>query len=366
MSIPMVDLKAQVRDLEAELLPAIRDVLSSTRFVLGPNVKALEDEVAAYHGVRHAVGVASGTDALLLSLRAAGVGPGDEVITTPFTFFATAEVVSLLGATPVFADVEDETMNLDPVQAAARITPRTKAIVPVHIFGRAAAMESFSKMARERGVVLIEDCAQAFGASRKGKKAGTFGLAGAFSFYPSKNLGAYGDGGMVTTDDETFAGRLRVLRDHGSRERYMHEVLGYNSRLDEIQAAILRVKLKRIESYNDGRRRVAARYSRELAGVVRTPADDPDGRHVYHQYTIRTPRRDEAAKALAGAGIGYAVYYPVPLHLQTVYKDLGYKEGSLPVAERLAREVISLPIFPEMTDEQVDEVCGVVRKAVNR
>jgi len=362
----MLDLAGQFRQLQDEWLAAIRETGARGSFVLGPNVSAFESEFAAEVGVDHAVGVANGTDALLLSLRALDVGPGDEVITTPFTFFATAEVISLVGATPVFADVEEESFNIDPERIAECITERTRAIMPVHLFGRPADMTRISALARERSLPVIEDCAQAFAAEHDSARVGSFGVTGGFSFYPTKVLGGYGDGGMITTNSAEIDERLRRLRNHGATAPFMHAAVGYNSRLDEVQAALLRIKLRHIDRIVKGRQAIADAYDRGLKDLdVRTPARPADGRHVFNLYTIRTPRRDRLREALGHHGIGSSVCYPQPLHLQEVYRGLGYRAGSLPVAEALAKEVLSLPIFPEMTQAQVDRVCEVTGATLN-
>jgi dTDP-4-amino-4,6-dideoxygalactose transaminase len=361
MNIPMVDLAAEFRAMGGEIDAAVREVLASGRFVLGPNVKALEEEVAAYLGTQHAIALASGTDALHLALRAAGIGSGDEVITTPFTFVASAEACAYIGAKPVFVDIDPRTFNIDPAKVEAAVTARTRAILPVHLYGQAADLDPLLEIARGRRLKLIEDCAQSFGTDYRGRRTGTFGDAGCFSFYPSKNLGAYGDGGMATTDDGEVAAALRLLRDHGSRERYHHSVVGYNSRLDELQAAILRVKLKRIDELNDRRREAAAHYTRRLVGSpITPPALDGNGRHVFHQYTVLTARRDAVQKALADAGIACAVYYPIPLHRQEAYAGTG---PSLPNAEAAAARVLSLPMHPYLTPAQIDSVCNVALAA---
>ena len=363
MRIPMVDLQAQYRDLKQEIDEALQAVVASGQFVLGPNVHALEREVAEYCRVRHAVAVASGTDALHFALRAAGVGPGDEVVTTSFTFVATAAAVSYTGARPVFVDIDPATFNMAPGLAATAVTARTRAILPVHLYGQPADLAPLRELCRGHGLALIEDCAQSFGAEYGGRKSGAYGNLGCFSFYPSKNLGAYGDAGMVVTDDDTAAERVRRLRDHGRSALYRHAVVGYNSRLDELQAAVLRVKLRHLDEYNRRRRENAHRYNERLAnsGIV-TPVVDGKGLHVYHQYTIRSARRETIQQALAAADIASAVYYPVPLHRQEVYaaENAGMR---LPVAEAAAEEVLSLPMYPELTQEQIEEVSRIVRQA---
>jgi dTDP-4-amino-4,6-dideoxygalactose transaminase len=361
----MLDLSSQFQELEAEWLAAIRETGGRGSFILGPNVTAFEQEAAAYMGVKHAIGVANGTDALLLSLRAEGVGPGDEVITTPWTFFATAEVISMVGATPVFVDIDEDSFNIDARRIEERISDRTRAVMPVHIFGYPAQMTAISAVAEEHGLAVIEDCAQAFGAMHDGGRVGSFGSTGCYSFYPTKVLGGYGDGGMITTNSPEIDARVRQLRNHGATAPFMHDTIGYNSRLDEIQAALLRIKLRGIDAILDGRQRVADVYDKGLAGLdLQVPARPADGRHAFNLYTIRSPHRDRIRDALKEAKIGFSVCYPLPLHLQAVYRDLGYRHGDLPVCERLSDEVISLPIFPEMREEQVARVCEVVAAAV--
>lgn len=362
--IPMVDLKGQYLTIKEEIDRGILEALEKTQFILGPNVAAFEEEAAAFLGARYAVGVASGTDALHLALAAAGITAGDEVITTPFTFIATAEAIRYVGATPVFVDIDPRTFNIDPARIEAAITPRTRAVLPVHLFGQPADLSAIEAICAKHGLLLIEDCAQSFGAEVAGRMTGAHGALGAFSFFPSKNLGCYGDGGLVTTSSPELAEQLKMLRNHGSKVRYHHAVIGFNSRLDEIQAVILRVKLKRLREYNEGRRRVAHLYSELLAssGVV-TPFEDGKGVHVYHQYTLLTDRRDAIMKALGEAGIASAVYYPIPLHRQDVFAA-DYAGVTLSVAEEVAARCMSLPIFPEMTEAQVSEVVATIRKAL--
>ncbi len=363
MDIPILDLKAQYLAYRQEIDGAILAAIESGHLILGPNVKALEEEIAAYVGCRYGIGVASGTDALQLALAALQIGPGDEVITTPFTFVATASTISRAGATPVFVDIDPCTFNLVPELVEKAVTPRTKAIVPVHLFGQTAEMGPLLEIARRHGLRLIEDAAQAIGAEEGGQRAGSFGDIGCFSFYPTKNLGAYGDGGMVTTHDPELAERVDMLRRHGSKKKYYNELLGFNSRLDEIQAALLRVKLRYLDDWTEKRQQIAHRYNELLAEVpVETPYERPQARHVYHQYTIRAPHRDELQAYLQKQGIGTMVYYPVPLHRLPLYADLGYPEGSLPASERAAREVLSLPIYPELSDEQIQRVVGAIRR----
>lgn len=361
--IPMVDLKTQYQQLREQIDQAVLGVLEDSRYILGPNVSAFEQESAAFLGAPHAVGCASGTDALHLAVLAAGIKPGDEVITTPFTFIATAEAICYVGAIPVFVDVDPKSFNIVPELVEKAITSRTKAVIPVHLFGQPADMDALSAICARHNLVLIEDCAQSFGADIKQKMTGSFGSFGCFSFFPSKNLGCYGDGGLVTAGDEAGAQKLAMLRNHGCQVRYHHDVIGYNSRLDEIQAAILRVKLIHIERFNMERRRVAHAYSAGLCDLVTVPFEDQIGTHVYHQYTALSDKRDQIMAALTERSIASAVYYPIPLHRQNVFKD-AYASVSLPVAESIAEQCFSLPIYPEMTSQQVDEVISTVRSAI--
>jgi len=365
MSVPMVDLKIQYEAIQEEINDAVLGVLHSTHFIMGPQGKALEEEIAAYHGVKHAVAVASGTDALHLALLAAGIKRGDEVITSPFTFIATAEAVSYIGAIPVFVDIRPDTFNIDVLKIEAAITKKTKAILPVHLYGQSADMDGLMRIAKKHGLRVIEDCAQSFGAEYRGKKTGSFGDAGCFSFFPSKNLGAYGDGGMLITDDANLAERAQSLRNHGSRVRYYHDEIGFNSRLDEVQAAILRIKFRRINEYNEKRRQNALQYNKHLSVAgIRTPQELPDTKHVYHQYTIALKNRDRVKQTLDSGKVSSMIYYPVPLHLQAAYKDLGLKPGSLPVSELAAAEVLSLPMYPELSEAQIKEVADAVKRAL--
>lgn len=363
MTIPMVDLKLQYHTLKTEIDTAVLDALESTQFILGPNVTNLEKEVAAYLGVPDAVGCASGTDALHLAVVAAGIGPGDEVITSPFTFIATAEAICYVGATPVFVDIDPQTFNIDPALIEKAITPRTKAIIPVHLFGQPADMSVIKGICDRHGLILIEDCAQSFGAETGGTMTGSAGMFGCFSFFPSKNLGCYGDGGMISCATQELADKVKVLRNHGSKVRYHHHMIGYNSRLDDIQAAILRVKLKRIDQFNADRSRVAHLYSELLKDLVTVPFEDGKGTHVYHQYTLLTDRRDAVMARLSEKQIASAVYYPIPLHKQEVFAQ-ACAGLALPVAEAVASRCMSLPIYPEMTDEQVRLVAASVREAL--
>jgi dTDP-4-amino-4,6-dideoxygalactose transaminase len=366
-AIPMLDLKAQYATIREEIAAAIQQVLDSQHFILGPQVKAFEEEMAAYCGARFAVGVASGTDALTLALYACGVGPGDEVIVPTFSYIATGDSASLLGAVPVFVDIDPATFNINPAQIEARITGKTKAIVPVHLYGQPADLDPILEIGRRRGIRIIEDSAQAIGATYHGRTTGSMGDIGCISFFPSKNLGGYGDGGMVVTNSEELAARLRTLRAHGTkRHKYMSDEQGWNSRLDELQAAILRVKLRHLDSWKRGRQSVAARYNELLAGVagVVTPQVAAGCEHVYHQYTVRLPNRDAVQQRLADAGVPSTVYYPVPMHLQKMYAHLGGKLGMLPVAERAAEEVLSVPVYPELTAAQIHRVAEALAAAV--
>ena len=362
--IPMLDLKAEYALLEPELTRSLLSVLESGQFILGPQATALEREIAEYCGVGHGIAVANGTDALHLTLRALGIGPGHEVITSAFTFIGSAEPISYTGATPVFVDIDPDTFDIDPAAVEAAITPRTRAVMPVHLFGQCADLERLQAICDERGIALIEDCAQSIGADWDGKRCASVGIAGCFSFYPSKNLGCYGDGGMVVTDDPKVAEEIRVLRNHGSRARYHHHVIGYNCRLDEMQAAILRVKLKHLDRLNVLRREKAHAYNRLLAGSsVVTPREHGKGMHVYHQYTLRSAKRDAIKAALEAAKIGSMIYYPIPLHRQDVYQEM-CKSVGLPHAEQAAASVVSLPMFPMLTDAQIQRVCHVVLTAL--
>jgi len=359
--IPMIDLKKQFSEIKGEVFEVLTEILESTQYILGPKVLELEQKIAQYHGVSEAIGVASGTDALHLAAEALGIGEGDEVITTPFTFFATAEAIFYTGATPVFVDVEPDTMNLDPAKIEVKITERTKAIMPVHIFGHPADMDMIGKIAKKHNLRIIEDCAQSFGAEISGKKTGSFGDAGCFSFYPSKNLGAFGDGGMVLLQDHSVADDIRQLRNHGSKGAYKHEKIGFNSRLDEMQAGILLVKFRRIDEYNAKRRERAALYNEFLPDSVVRPVERPGMKHVYHQYTLRSTKRDEIQKVLREKNISSVVYYPVPLHLQEAVSFLGYKKGDFPVAEEASEKALSLPIYPELPEEAVKEIAAIIK-----
>jgi len=352
-------------------MAAVQTVCDEQSFVLGPRLVAFEEAMGTYIGARYAIGCASGSDALLLSLMAVGVGQGDEVITVPFTFFATAGAVSRLGAKPVFIDIQRDTFNLDPVQFERAITPRTKAVIPVHLFGQCADMAAINRIAKTKGIPVIEDACQAIGASQGNKRAGVLGDTGCFSFFPSKNLGGFGDGGMITTNDQALADSLSMLRVHGSRVRYLHEAIGINSRLDTLQAVVLHIKLKYLDQWAEGRRRNAATYDRLFKQVgmvdqVTVPTTHPGNFHVYNQYTIRVPRRDDLRAYLKDKGVGTEIYYPLPMHLQNCYKDLGHRKGSFPVSEQAAEEVLSLPIYAELSESQLTYVVDVIAEFYRR
>jgi len=378
--IPLCDLRQQYQSLKAEIDAAMQEVAAQTQYILGPNVKGLERDVAEFCECRHGVGVASGTDALHLALRALRIGPGDEVITTPFTFVATTEAIGMVGATPVFVDIDPFTFNIDPSKIEAAVTPRTKAILPVHLYGQPCDMDPIMETAQRHGLYVVEDAAQALGATYKGRRVGSFGEAGCLSFFPSKNLGGFGDGGMVVTNNDEVAQRVEMLRRHGGPIKYHHDELGLNSRLDELQAAILRVKLPHLSRWNALRRRCAYRYNNLLADlpkitpphelsdrgyVVFTDEESLDERRVlaavYQQFTVQVENRDAVAQRLKEEGIGNAVYYPIPLHLQKVHAHLGHQPGSMPNAERVAGRCLSLPIFPELSDHEQGTVVETIR-----
>lgn len=363
--IPMVDLQRQYKILKDEIDTAIAEVLNSSQFILGPNVLELEKEIAAYHGGPFAVSVANGTDALFLALKACGIGDGDEVITTPFTFIATAEVISRLNAVPVFVDIVPDTFNIDPEKIEKKITRKTKAIIPVHLFGHPSDMDPIVNLCQRYSIRIIEDCAQSFGAEYKGKKVGTIGDCGCFSFFPSKNLACYGDGGMVITGEKDIAEQIRLLRDHGSAVKYRHSVIGYNSRLDEIQAAIVRVKLRKIGEFNDSRRANADIYRSCIKkNDVILPIESAGCRHVYHQFTIKSKKRDDIMDCLRRNDISSAIYYPLPLHKQEAFAGQRTISGELPVSDECASEVLSLPMFPELREEEIQHVSDVINNAL--
>jgi len=360
-AVPFLDLSKQFKSLEVEWLESIRASGAKGSFILGPHTVEFEKEFARYVSVKHAIGVANGTDSLILSLRALGIGPGDEVITTPWTFFASAESISIVGATPVFADIRPDTFCLDPESVAKCLTPKTRAIMPVHIFGHAADMDAIMQIAKDRNLAVVEDCAQSFGARSGGRVTGSIGDTGSFSFYPTKVLGCYGDGGMITTNRDDVNEHIRRLRNHGAAKPFIHVEIGMNSRLDEIQAALLRLKLRTIDQDIEGRRRVAAEYTRRFAGTkVKTPVAVVPDAHAYNLFTARMPKRDAVRDALTAAQVGSSFCYPQGLHLQDVYRHLGYKPGSLPVCEQASGEVLSFPIYPGMPVEHIARVCELV------
>lgn len=364
MNIPLVDLKAQYHSIRGEIDEAIQRIVPQGNFILGPEVKAFEAEMADYLGSGYAVGVASGTDALHIALLACGIGAGDEVITTPFTFIATTEAIAKCGAKPVFADIDPKTFNIDPAKLEARITAKTRAILPVHLYGQPADMAPILELSRRHNLKVIEDNAQALGSEYKGSKTGSLGDAGCLSFFPSKILGAYGDAGMVVTNTPEIAERVEMLRNHGTRQKYYHLIPGFNSRLDELQAAILRVKLKYLDQWIEQRRHKAALYSERLGDIegMNTPYQAPYAYHVFNYYTIRLRnRRNELQEFLAARGISNAIYYPLSLHLQEVYRDLGYEPGSLPQSEQAQEETISLPMYPELEDKQIESIAAAIR-----
>ena len=363
VQIPLVDLKAQYGTIRKEIDAAIQRVLDSTAFIMGPDVAAFEKDFAAFCRADYAIGVASGTDALHLTLRACGVGAGDEVITTPFTFIATAEAISMCGAKPVFADIDPLTYNIDPERVERAITPRTKALLPVHLYGQPADIDPLLSIARKHSLRVIEDAAQAHGAEYKGRRVGTLAAAACFSFYPGKNLGAYGDAGAVVTNDAAIANSVRLLRDHGRRDKYEHLVPGFGSRLDTMQAAVLHAKLRHLERWNVRRKQIAARYDRLLGETgVAVPFRPGWAEPVYHLYVVRVQERASKQEKLRSAGIATGVHYPIPLHLQPAYRDLGYRAGDFPNAEKAAAEVMSLPIYPELADADIDRIAGALSR----
>ncbi len=366
MNVPLLDLKSQYANIKQDIQMVLEEVCAEQSFILGPHVQKLEQTLASYIGTDHAIGVASGSDALLLSLMEVGIQPGDRVVTVPFTFFASAGVISRLHARPVFVDVTPDTFNLDPAHLADTLTPDVKAILPVHLFGQCADMETILQVADQQGIPVIEDACQAIGAARNGVQAGAFGRTGCFSFFPSKNLGGFGDGGLITTRDPLVAERLQLLRVHGSRSEYHHHLIGMNSRLDALQAAILQVKFQHLAHWTARRQANATCYQRlfhecDLDERLTWPIVASGNTHVYNQFTIRTPQRDELSAYLTRQGIGNRIYYPVPLHLQECYQVLGYHKGDFPVSEQLSQEVLSLPIYPELTPDQLQYVVGTIK-----
>jgi dTDP-4-amino-4,6-dideoxygalactose transaminase len=366
MKVPFLDLNAHHRPLRAEIDRAIAEVIDANAFAGGPFVASFEKGFAAYCGCEHAIGVGNGTDALWLALLACGIGAGDEVITVPSTFMATAEAITYSGATPVFVDIDEHTYTMNPARLEKAITPKTKAIVPVHLFGQTADMDPILKLARNRGLIVIEDAAQAHGAEYKGKRAGTLADAGCFSFYPGKNLGAFGEAGAVVTNNPQINERIRILRDHGQPQKYQHSMIGWNCRMDGIQAAVLQVKLKHLDRGNALRREHAAGYNAALSAIsaVKKPTEADWGKHVYHVYAIRVQDRDAVAAHLTRAGVGSGIHYPIPVHLQEAYGSLGYGRGSFPISEQTSDDFLSLPMYPELTSEQLQYVANCVEEAV--
>ena len=369
MPIPLLDLDAQYRPLRDQLLAAITRVCDSQRFIMGPEVEALEAQLAGMLGVRHAIAVSSGTDALLLALMTLDIGPGDEVVTTPYSFFATAGCVVRVGARPVMVDIDPATFNIDPALAAAAITPRTKAVMPVHLFGLSADLDPIMDAANRAGIPVIEDAAQAIGSTYKSRPLGGIGALGCFSFFPSKNLGAFGDAGLLTTNDDTLAEKARLLRTHGMKPKYHHHLVGANFRMDALQAAVLRVKAPHLDGWTEGRRRNAARYralfrDAGLDGAIGLPIEPPDRRHIFNQFVIRTPERDALKRHLDEQGIGNEIYYPVPFHLQPCFANLGHRRGDFPHSERAANETLAIPIYGELTEAQQQTVVSAIAQFV--
>ena len=363
ITVPLLDLKPQYQAIKEEIQEAINDVIESQYFILGPEVQNLEEKIAEYCQAKYCLGVSSGSDALLLSLMALGVGSGDEVITTTYTFFATAGAISRLGATPVYVDIDPVTFNILPEAIEKAITPKTKAIIPVHLYGQCAEMEEILAIAEKHGLPVIEDGAQAIGSEYKGKRAGSMGTAGCFSFFPSKNLGAFGDGGAITTNDTEFFEKMKCLRMHGSQPKYHHKIIGGNFRLDALQAAVVRVKLQYLDNWTEGRQKNAELYNKLFASnpsVTTPPAIQ--NRHIYNQYIIRVEHRDEMREYLAANNIGSEIYYPIPMHLQECFADLGYTEGDFPEAEKAASTTLAIPIYPELSEEQIVQVATVINR----
>lgn len=362
--IPMVDLRLQYEELRIEIQDAVNDVLESTNFIFGPNVKKFEEEIANYLNIKHALSCASGTDALHLALRALDIGPDDEVITPAFTFAATAEAIRYVNATPVFVDIDPATLNIDPKQVNDAITDKTRAVIIVHLFGGPANFSEIRAIIEDKKIYLVEDCAQSFGASINGVKTGALGDIACFSFFPSKNLGAYGDGGLISTADDRLAEKVKLLRNHGSPQRYQHTIIGFNSRLDEIQAAILRIKLKYIDQFNKKRRNIARHYSNAFKELtIQIPIEQENYTHVYHQYTLLTQNRDKVIKALSKNNIASAIYYPSGLHQQTAFKEFALNT-SLPITERAAKQCLSLPMYPELSEQQIERIIDLVQTTV--
>jgi dTDP-4-amino-4,6-dideoxygalactose transaminase len=368
MNIPFLDLQTQFREIEHEVLPMVKEAMENAAFIGGPQVSGFETEFAAFCDSKYGVGVNSGTDALRFALMAAGVGPGDEVITVPHTFIATTEAISQVGAKPVFVDILPDTCNMNPSKIQRAIGPKTKAVIPVHLYGQPADMDAILEIAKKKNLVVIEDACQAHGSLYKGKKAGSMGMVGCFSFYPGKNLGAYGEGGAVVTQSEDIANKIRMIRDHGQAKKYYHDMEGYNGRLDAIQAGVLRIKLRRLANWNEARRRNAQHYNELLSPIkgVTVPKEAEGCRHVYHLYVILVDDRDGLQKYLNEKGVGTGLHYPVPLHLQKAYAYNGYKEGDFPVTESVAKRLLSLPMFPELTKAQIEYVADCIEQFMSK
>lgn len=365
MKVPFVDLQTQFQDIRSEVLPKMEEVMRNSSFILGEDVSRFEDEFAEFCGVDHCVGVGSGCDALMWALKATGIGPGDEVITVANTYIATVLAISAVGATPVLVDCLEDTYEVDPDAVSRVITDRTRAILPVHLYGHPAEMDSLLSIAKEHDLIVIEDAAQAHGAEYRGTRCGSMGLVGCFSFYPGKNLGAYGDGGAIVTNDGTIAEKIRQLRNYGQSRKYHHDVIGWNSRLDTLQAVVLRAKLTHLTEWNNARHHSAELYCRLLKDLpVVLPIEISDCRHVYHLFVIRHNRRDELMASLASQGVYCGIHYPIPIHLQSAYASLGYPKGSFPITERISDEILSLPMFPELQPGQVEYVCKCIREFV--
>lgn len=364
MNIPFLDLKAQYRQLEDEILPVVKEAMKNAAFIGGPQVTGFEEEFAAFCDAPFCIGVGSGTDALRFALMASNVSRGDEVITVPNTFIATTEAVTQVGAKPVFVDVRSDTCNIDVKEIESKISSKTKAIIPVHLYGQPADMDSILEIANRYNLVVIEDACQAHGALYNNRKAGSIGTAGCFSFYPGKNLGAFGEAGAVVTKDETISEKIRMIRDHGQEKKYFHKIEGFNGRLDAIQAAVLRVKLKKLSEWNSARQKNAKMYSELLSQVkgVRVPFEEAFAKSVYHLYVIHVDKRDELQKFLSDRGISSGLHYPVPLHLQEAYKDMGFKKGSFPIAEKSAEQLLSLPMFPELKKEEIEYTVNTIKE----
>ncbi|NQU77399.1 DegT/DnrJ/EryC1/StrS family aminotransferase [Candidatus Falkowbacteria bacterium] len=367
MNIPLVDLKIQYQNIKQEIDQAIAEVIDSCKFINGPGIEEFENDFAKFLGAKHAIGVSNGTDAICLALMALGIKAGDEIITTPLTFIASVEPFILLGIKPVFADINEKTYSIDEDKIKAKITPKTKAIMPVHLYGNPVNIDSISQIAKDHNLFLIEDAAQAQGAEYNGQKAGTLGDVACFSFFPGKNLGAYGDAGAITTNNDSFAEKIKKLKNHGRQEKYTHDIVGTNSRLDTIQAAILKVKLKYLKQWNNSRRQIAEKYKEKLStcGQITFPEETIKAKSIYHQFVIRVPNRDKVLEKLKELNIGAGIHYPIPLHLQPALKFLNHKQGDFPNAEKASKEILSLPMFPELTDEQINYITENLTKIIN-